>query len=269
VHRQDHQDQQEEQVNIARVQLGGETRWAIVEDDQVYRLIGSPFDAPRRGERIGSLGDVRLLAPVVPSKIVAIGLNYLLHARESGQSPPPEPQAFFKPPSAVIGHLDTIYWPPETEQVDYEAELVAVIGRRARHVPLERAREYVLGYTCGNDVSARDFQRNDLQWFRAKGADTFCPLGPWITTDLDPRNLRITGTLNGAVRQDSSTSDLIHGVDKLVAHITRWVTLEPGDVIMTGTPAGIGPMQPGDEFAVSIEGIGTLRNRFERTEEGE
>jgi 2-keto-4-pentenoate hydratase/2-oxohepta-3-ene-1,7-dioic acid hydratase in catechol pathway len=256
----------EETVNIARVLIQGETRWAIVEDDQVYRLIGSPFDVPQRGERLAALADVRLLPPVVPSKIVAIGLNYLMHARESGQEPPAEPQAFFKPPSSVIGHLDTIYWPPGTERIDYEAELCVVIGRRAKNVPVERALDYVLGYTCGNDVSARDFQRNDLQWARAKGSDTFCPLGPWITTGLDPRNLRIIGTLNGEVRQDSTTADLIHGVDRLIAHITRWITLEPGDVIMTGTPAGIGPMKPGDEFAVTIEGIGTLRNRLERIE---
>jgi 2-keto-4-pentenoate hydratase/2-oxohepta-3-ene-1,7-dioic acid hydratase in catechol pathway len=211
------------------------------------------------------LDQVRLLAPCQPSKIVALGKNYAAHAREmaaKGMSSevPSEPLIFLKPPSAVIGPGEAIVYPAMSQQVDYEAELVVVIGRRAKSVAQGEARSYVLGYTCGNDVTARDLQKKDGQWTRGKGFDTFCPLGPWIVTNPDPANLHLETRVNGVVRQSGVTSDLIFGVEVLVSHISQIMTLEPGDVIMTGTPAGVGPLVPGDVVEVEIEGIGVLRN---------
>jgi 2-keto-4-pentenoate hydratase/2-oxohepta-3-ene-1,7-dioic acid hydratase in catechol pathway len=249
-------------MRIARVEVRDMPVWAIVEGEVVYRLEGSPFEDPRRGERLGDLGSLRLLAPCEPTKIVCIGLNYRAHAAESGQEVPKEPLMFFKPPSSVIGPGENVIWAPGSERIDYEAELAVVFKKRAKHVAPGAYREYVLGYTCGNDISARDFQRGDGQWSRAKGSDTFCPLGPWIETDVDPGNLRITGKLNGVVKQDSSTADLAFNVDQLITHMTKYFTMLPGDVILTGTPAGIGPMNPGDEYEVIIEGIGSLKNRI-------
>ncbi|HEX2034865.1 MAG TPA: fumarylacetoacetate hydrolase family protein [Chloroflexota bacterium] len=248
-------------MKIARVQPGD---WAIVDGDTVYRLVGSPWEQPQRGEAIGDLTSTKLLAPCQPTKIICIGLNYRAHAAESGQEVPPEPLMFFKPPTAVVGPGEDVVWAPGSEQIDYEAELGVVFKQRAKHVPPGASKEYILGYTCANDISARDFQRGDGQWARAKGADTFCPLGPWIETDLDPSDLRISGRLNGELKQDSRTSDLVFDVDKLVSHLTKYFTMEPGDVLITGTPAGIGPMNPGDEYEVTIEGIGSLKNRMTR-----
>ncbi len=171
---------------------------------------------------------------------------------------------FFNPPTAVVGPEEDVLWAPGSERIDYEAELAVVFKKRAKNVPLGAYREYVLGYTCANDISARDFQRGDGQWSRAKGSDTFCPLGPWIETELDPGNLRISGRLNGMVKQDSTTADLAFDVDHLIHHMTKYFTMLPGDVLLTGTPSGIGPMNPGDQYEVSIEGIGTLRNRIRR-----
>ena len=251
-------------MKIARVQTGDAAQWAIVEDDTVYRLEGSPWDTPSRGERIGDLASAQLLAPCQPTKVVCIGLNYRAHAAESGQEVPKLPLMFLKPPSSVIGPGEDVQWAPDSEQIDYEAELAVVFKRRAKRVPPGAYRDYVLGYTCANDISARDFQRGDGQWARAKGSDTFCPLGPWIETDLDPSDLRISGKLNGETRQDSRTSDLVFGVDFLISHLTKYFTMEPGDVLITGTPAGIGPMNPGDEYEVTVEGIGSLKNRMAR-----
>jgi 2-keto-4-pentenoate hydratase/2-oxohepta-3-ene-1,7-dioic acid hydratase in catechol pathway len=253
-------------MRIARVRAGpnGEARWAIIEADTVYRLAGSPWERPQRGERIGDLASMRLLAPCEPSKIICIGLNYRAHAAESGQEVPKEPLMFLKPPSSVVGPGEDVVWAPGSERIDYEAELAVVFKKRAKHVPPGAYQDFVLGYTCANDISARDFQRGDGQWARAKGADTFCPLGPWIETEIDPRDLRIAGKLNGALKQDSRTSDLVFDVAHLVAHLTRYFTMEPGDVLITGTPAGIGPMNPGDEYEVDIEGIGSLKNRIRK-----
>jgi 2-keto-4-pentenoate hydratase/2-oxohepta-3-ene-1,7-dioic acid hydratase in catechol pathway len=251
-------------MRIGRVQTAGGPVYAIIDGETVYRLEGSPFETPQRGERIGTLGTVRLLAPCEPTKIVCIGLNYHAHAAESGQQVPKEPLMFFKPPTAVVGPEEDVQWAPGSERIDYEAELAVVFKKRAKNVPLGAYREYVLGYTCANDISARDFQRNDGQWSRAKGSDTFCPLGPWIETEIDPGNLHISGRLNGVVKQDSTTADLAFDVDHLIHHLTKYFTMLPGDVLLTGTPSGIGPMNPGDEYEVIIEGIGTLRNRIRR-----
>jgi 2-keto-4-pentenoate hydratase/2-oxohepta-3-ene-1,7-dioic acid hydratase in catechol pathway len=249
-------------MRIARVQGAGGAQWAIVEGDGVYQLNGSPWEAPSRGGRIGDLGSTRLLAPCEPTKVICIGLNYRAHAAESGQEVPKEPLMFLKPPTSVIGPGEDVQWAPGSERIDYEAELAVVFKKRAKDVAPGAYKDYVLGYSCTNDVSARDFQRGDGQWARAKGSDTFCPLGPWIETDVDPSDLRISGKLNGETKQDSRTSDLVFNVDFLISHLTKYFTMDPGDVLITGTPAGIGPMNPGDEYEVTIEGIGSLKNKI-------
>jgi 2-keto-4-pentenoate hydratase/2-oxohepta-3-ene-1,7-dioic acid hydratase in catechol pathway len=251
-------------MKIARVQVGGEAAWAIVDGESVYRLEGSPWESPQRGAAIGPLSGAKLLAPCEPTKVVCIGLNYRAHAAESGQQVPPEPLMFLKPPTSVIGPGEDVVWAPDSKHIDYEAELAVVFKRTAKSVPAGAYKDYVLGYTCANDVSARDFQRGDGQWARAKGSDTFCPLGPWIETDLDPSDLRISGKLNGETKQDSRTSDLVFDIDFLISHLTKYFTMFPGDVLITGTPAGIGPMNPGDSYEVTIEGIGSLSNTMTR-----
>ncbi len=251
-------------MRIARVLHGGAPTYAIVDGETVYQLQGSPFESPQRGERIGDLGATKLLAPCEPSKIVAIGRNYKAHIEETNAETPKEPLMFFKPPTSVIGPGDDVVWAPGSEKIDYEAELAVVFKRRAKNVAPGAFAQYVLGYTCANDVSARDFQDNDDQWSRAKGSDTFCPLGPWIETDVDGGNLAISGKLNGEVRQDSRTSDLLFNIDQLITFMTRYFTMLPGDVLLTGTPSGIGRMDPGDEYEITIEGIGSLKNRMTR-----
>ena len=249
-------------MRIGRVESGGQPVWAIIEGETVYRLNGSPFENPSRGDQIGSLGSTRLLAPCEPSKVLCIGLNYRAHAAESGQEVPKEPLMFWKPATTVIGPGDDVVWAPGSQKIDYEAELAVVFKKRAKNVAAGAYKEYILGYTCANDISARDFQRGDGQWARAKGSDTFCPLGPWIETDVDPNDLRISGKLNGETKQDSRTSDLVFNLDFLVTHLTKYFTMEPGDVLITGTPAGIGDMPVGSEYEVTIEGIGSLKNRM-------
>ncbi len=204
----------------------------------------------------------RFLAPVQPSKIIAVGLNYRDHAREMGLELPGEPILFMKPATAVIGPFEEIRYPSQSSRVDYEAELAVVIGTTCRNVRASRAKDCILGYTCLNDVTARDLQAKDGQWTRAKSFDTFAPIGPWIATDIeDPHALSITARLNGEVKQSSNTSNLIFSVFELVEFISSVMTLKPGDVIATGTPSGVGPMLPGDEIAIEIEGIGVLNNR--------
>jgi 2-keto-4-pentenoate hydratase/2-oxohepta-3-ene-1,7-dioic acid hydratase in catechol pathway len=198
------------------------------------------------------------LAPFLPSKIIGIGKNYADHAAEMGGEAPKEPLMFFKPSTSVIGPEDPIRMPDT--RVDYEGELAVVIGRLCREVPVERVPEVVFGYTCANDVTARDWQQSDGQWARAKGIDSFCPLGPWIETDLDPSDLQLRTIVDGAVRQDGRTSMLIHDVPTLVSYVSTYFTLIPGDVILTGTPAGIGPLTAGQRVTVEIEGIGSLAN---------
>jgi 2-keto-4-pentenoate hydratase/2-oxohepta-3-ene-1,7-dioic acid hydratase in catechol pathway len=213
------------------------------------------------GERL-PLGDVRLLAPVIPrSKIVGVGRNYADHAAEFGQAVPEEPLLFLKPNTAVIGPGDAIVLPRQSHEVHFEGELAVVIGKLCRDVPAERALDVIFAYTVGNDVTARDLQRTDDQWARAKGFDTFCPLGPWLETELDPADLTLRTVVNGEVKQDVRTSKLIFDIPTLVAYISAAFTLLPGDVILTGTPAGVGPIVAGDWVEVTVEGIGTLDNR--------
>ncbi|MBI3687047.1 MAG: fumarylacetoacetate hydrolase family protein [Actinobacteria bacterium] len=212
------------------------------------------------GER-WALPDVRLLAPVLPSKVVCVGKNYADHVTEMGGDAPPErPVLFLKPSTAVIGPNDAVRLPPDSQRVDYEGELAAVVGGLVKDVPREKALDVLLGYTCANDVTARDQQRQDGQWTRAKGHDSFCPLGPWIETVLDPTDLAIRTELDGELRQESRTSLLLHDVATLVSYISHVMTLLPGDVIMTGTPAGVGPLAAGQLVSVTVQGIGTLTN---------
>jgi len=234
--------------------------YGLIEGEAIYAVEGSIFGEFRLAEKVAALAEVRLLAPCRPTKILAVGLNYRTHAAEAGYDVPSEPLVFSKPPSSVIGPLEPIVYPILSQQMDYEGELAVVIGQRAKNVLPEKATDFILGYTCGNDVTARDLQRRDDQWTRAKGFDTFCPLGPYIVTDLDPAHLAIQTRVNGEIRQSTSTADMVFNVAELMAYVSQVMTLEPGDVILTGTPSGVGPLQPGDVVEVEIEGIGILRN---------
>lgn len=238
----------------------GRAAAGVLQEGIVHALLGNPYSAAQAGRPIAPLERVRLLPPVRPGKVLAVGRNYAEHAAEFGNAPPPEPLFFLKPPSAVIGPGAPIVLPAISQQVDHEAELAVVIGRRCRRVPPEQALDYVLGYTCANDVTARDLQRRDGQWARAKGFDTFCPLGPWIRTDLDPGDLEIVARVNGEVRQRGRTRDFIFPLPTLIAYAAAVMTLEPGDVLLTGTPAGVGPLRPGDTVTVEIAGLGALEN---------
>jgi len=231
--------------------------------DKMGTIEGSPFGEYRRLELNQDLDSVRLLAPVSPGKIICVGRNYAAHAREHNAEVPKVPMLFLKPPSAVIGPGSPIQVPPQSQQVEHEAELAVVIGKRGRRIKPEAAREHILGYTIANDVTARDLQFGDGQWGRAKGFDTFCPLGPWIETEFDPADAVITSYVNGEMRQMASTRDMIFSVRELVAFISSVMTLEPGDLILTGTPAGVGRIEPGDMVEITIEGIGALRNPVE------
>ncbi|HUS90110.1 MAG TPA: fumarylacetoacetate hydrolase family protein [Desulfosporosinus sp.] len=207
-----------------------------------------------------SLDEVTLLAPVQPSKVICVGLNYALHIKEMNHSLPEDPVIFMKPPSCVIGPDAEIIYPKISQCVDYEAELAVVIGTTIKDVTEVEAAEGIFGYTCANDVTARDLQKKDGQWTRGKSFDTFCPIGPWIVTDIDPSQLDVQLLLNGVVKQSSNTQNFITSVPKLVSFISQVMTLVPGDVVLTGTPEGVGPMQPGDEVIVKIQTIGQLRN---------
>jgi 2-keto-4-pentenoate hydratase/2-oxohepta-3-ene-1,7-dioic acid hydratase in catechol pathway len=234
---------------------------APVEAMTIAAIAEHPFGPIELTGQRWALPDVRLLAPLLPSKIVGIGKNYAEHVAEMGGEAPSAPLLFLKPPTAVIGPDDAIRLPVDSAEVHFEGELAAVIGALgARDVPRERALDTLLGYTVANDVTARDQQRNDGQWTRAKGHDSFCPLGPWIETVLDPSDLALRTELDGQVKQDSRTSLLLHDVATLVSYVSHVMTLLPGDMILTGTPSGVGPMSAGQTVAVTIEGIGTLRN---------
>jgi 2-keto-4-pentenoate hydratase/2-oxohepta-3-ene-1,7-dioic acid hydratase in catechol pathway len=261
-------------VRIARFTTGDDPRFGVVsgdldehgelpEDAVVSVLKGDPMytGVDPTGEQL-ALADVRLLAPVIPrSKVVAIGRNYAAHAAEMGSEVPAEPLMFLKPNTSVVGPRDPIAYPRQSREVHFEGELALVIGRICRDVPKERAHDVVLGYTVANDVTARDLQRSDVQFTRAKGFDTFCPLGPWIETELDTGDVRVRTLLNGEVKQDGTTRDLVFDVPTLIAHVSSVMTLLPGDVILTGTPDGVGPMEVGDEVDVVVSGIGTLTNK--------
>jgi 2-keto-4-pentenoate hydratase/2-oxohepta-3-ene-1,7-dioic acid hydratase in catechol pathway len=237
---------------------------ASAEGPVVAELAGHPLGAVESIRLTGTsylLDDVRLLIPVVPRKIVAIGRNYAAHIQEMGNEVPAEPVLFLKPPTALCHPGDAIERPADLSQrVDFEGELAVVIGKPARRITPDQAAGAIFGYTCANDVTARDLQARDGQWARAKGFDTFCPLGPWIETDLDPADLEITTTVNGEKRQNSRTSLLLHNVPALVSFVSSAMTLLPGDVLLTGTPEGVGPLEPGDEVSVTIEDLGTLTN---------
>lgn len=245
---------------LCRFEAEGAARWGVVQGKKVEEILPDPFGPFSPSGLVWPIKSVRFLAACRPSKIVAVGVNYADHAREFGKALPREPLIFLKPPSAVIGPGDPIRRPSGSRRVDYEGELAVVIGRRASRVAPAAAREYILGYTIMNDVTARDLQKRDGQWSRAKGFDTFAPLGPWIVTDISPRDLRIETFVNGRRRQSSRTSQLVFGVDRLVSHISGVMTLEPGDVISTGTPSGVGPLKRGDRVEVRIERIGSLAN---------
>ncbi|GAA0418050.1 2-hydroxyhepta-2,4-diene-1,7-dioate isomerase [Acrocarpospora corrugata] len=251
-------------VRIARFSTGGGVAFGVLEENEqvLAKIDGHPFGGVQlTGERF-PVAEVRMVAPMLPSKVVAIGRNYADHAKEMGNDVPTEPIMFLKPSTSVIGHGEAIVYPEGlSERVDYEGELAVVIGRLCREVPVERAKDVIFGYTCANDVTARDLQKRDVQFTRGKGFDTFCPLGPWIETDLDATDLALTTSVNGELRQSGRTSQLLFDIPTLIAHVTAVMTLLPGDVLLTGTPAGVGPMFPGDQVSVGIEGIGTLTNR--------
>ena len=256
-------------MRIARFAKGGGVAYGVVEGEAaqtIDELYGHPFGIDPSGVRLTGqrypLAEVRLLAPVLPSKVVAVGKNYAEHAREMGSEVPAEPVLFLKPSTSVTGPNDRIAYPVKlTDRVDYEGELAVIIGRLCRDVPKERAYDVIFGYTCANDVTARDLQLKDGQWTRAKGFDTFCPLGPWMETATDPSDLGITTTVNGEVRQHARTRELLWDVPSLIEYISSVMTLLPGDVLLTGTPEGVGPLTDGDEVSVTVESIGTLTNK--------
>jgi 2-keto-4-pentenoate hydratase/2-oxohepta-3-ene-1,7-dioic acid hydratase in catechol pathway len=247
-------------MKIARFSSGKQTGYGIVKSDLISVIQHSPFVSIRETGVAVKLSDVKLLAPCLPSKIVCLGLNYKLHAEEAKSKLPEEPLLFLKPPSAAIGPEDKIVYPEMSRRVDYEGELGVVIKKKARHISREEALDYVLGYTCFNDVTARDLQSKDGQWTRAKGFDTFAAFGPCIETDVDPASTPVETYLNGQLKQKGNTADLIFPVRQLISFISHVMTLLPGDIIATGTPEGIAPMQPGDTVEIKIPPIGTLRN---------
>jgi 2-keto-4-pentenoate hydratase/2-oxohepta-3-ene-1,7-dioic acid hydratase in catechol pathway len=239
---------------------GKKPRYGWLLGNKVGEIGGNVFGRYRRKEAETPLVEVKLLAPSEPSKIVCVGRNYVEHAKELGNEVPKVPLIFLKPPSSIISNGDTILLPPQSSQVEHEGELVAVIGKRGRSITAENARKHILGYTIGNDVTARDLQKSDDQWTRAKGFDTFCVFGPWIDTDFDPADAILSCRVNGQMRQMASTRDIVFNVPTLIAYISSVMTLEPGDLVFTGTPAGVGELKNGDEVVVEIEGLGTLRN---------
>ncbi len=249
-------------MRIVRFQLDGQPpRFGWVHEEKIGAIEGSIFTAFQRGEADIRFDEPRLLPPIEPSKIICIGRNYAAHAAEHKAEVPDLPILFLKPPTTVLSPGGTILLPPQSKQVEHEAELAVVIGTLGRWIPAEKAQDYILGYTIANDVTARDLQRRDLQWTRGKGFDTFCPLGPWIETDFDPVDSLITCHVNDEMRQMGSTRDMIFSVRQLVAYISSVMTLLPGDLILTGTPAGVGPLVPGDVVTVEIEGLGVLKNQ--------
>jgi 2-keto-4-pentenoate hydratase/2-oxohepta-3-ene-1,7-dioic acid hydratase in catechol pathway len=255
-------------VRIARFATrGGDVSFGVVEgpgeevsDLVVTTIDGHPFAPFSLSGEPQPLSSVRLLAPVLPSKVVCIGKNYADHVTEMGGEAPPDPVVFLKPSTSVIGAGEAIVLPRNSNRVDHEAELGIVIGRLCREVPRARALDVVLGYTCGNDVTARDHQKADGQWTRGKSHDTYCPLGPWIETDMDASDVAVQARVDGELRQDGRTSQLLHDIPAVIEWVTAFMTLLPGDVILTGTPAGVGPLMPGSTVSVTVGGVGTLTN---------
>lgn len=241
-------------------------KYGWILNDKVGLIEGDIFSEYRRTEPEIPINKVELLPPVNPSKVICIGRNYFEHAKEQGFEPPEIPLIFLKPPSAILNPGGEIVLPPFSGQVEHEAELAIVIGKKGRWVEPDRVFEYILGYTIANDVTARDLQRKDGQWTRAKGFDTFCPIGPWIETELDPTDLLITCRVNGQLRQMASTKEMIFSIPKIVSFISNVMTLIPGDIILTGTPAGVGQINDGDSIEIEIDGIGVLKNCASRSE---
>jgi 2-keto-4-pentenoate hydratase/2-oxohepta-3-ene-1,7-dioic acid hydratase in catechol pathway len=247
-------------MRLIRFRFGERIATGVLEDGSIRTLRGTFFEDPvLTGEEV-PLADVRVLSPVLPSKAVCVGKNYAAHAAEFGGEVPEEPLLFLKPSTAVIGPGDPIQLLPISRRVDYEGELAIVIGRLTRRVEPEQAARSILGYTCANDVTLRDIQGRDEQWTRAKGFDGSCPLGPWIETDVDPSDLLLETRVNGTVRQSARTSDMVFGPIALISYVATFMTLLPGDVILTGTPEGVGPLSDGDRVDVEVEGVGTLSN---------
>ncbi len=251
-------------MRILRFIYQEKQRWGILEKDLIRVLKAPPFPKIELSPKRIPFSRVRLLAPAAPTKIVLVGLNYRDHARELKMPVPIEPVIFLKPPTALIAHREDIIYPQGVARLDYEAELALVIRKKAKDIPENKAQDYILGYTCLNDVTARDLQKKDIQWTRSKSFDTFCPLGPWLETELNPGNLKISSYLNGRLKQDSNTKNFIFPIKRLVSFISKVMTLFPGDVISTGTPPGVGEMGPSDTIEVDIEGIGILKNQVFR-----
>jgi 2-keto-4-pentenoate hydratase/2-oxohepta-3-ene-1,7-dioic acid hydratase in catechol pathway len=249
-------------MRFVRFRTESGPRYGLVDGTSVRELDGDPFDGFATADRVHDLSALSLLPPTDPSKVIAVGLNYVEHAQEGKHELPEEPILFLKAPSCLIGHGESIVLPRMSNKISWEAELVAIVKYRARDLEPEEALDCILGYTCGNDVSAKDLQRKDRQWARGKSFDTFGPVGPVIDTEVDPSDLKLELRLNGEVKQSARTSQMIFDVPFLVSYISRVMTLMPGDIIFTGTPAGVDPiLKPGDIVEVEIEGIGTLRNR--------
>lgn len=250
-------------MKIVRFKAGDDIAYGLAEGEGVTLYQGSPFVAWEPTETLIPWESVQLLAPVLPSKVMAVGKNYVDHADEMASDVPEEPLIFMKPATSVVGPNAHVVKPSISDEVHHEAELAVVIGKVARNIRAEDASQYVFGYTAANDVTARDLQRKDGQWTRAKGFDTFCPLGPAIETELDPlERLAVIARVNGEVRQAGFTADMVFGVAEILEFITRVMTLLPGDVVLTGTPSGVGPVEPGDLMEVEVDGIGTLVNRL-------
>ena len=247
-------------MKIIRFEHQGEVKYGYLKGELITIVMGNIFEGATETKETVPLEEVEVLSPIVPSKIVGLGLNYRKHVEEINFEIPEEPLIFLKPPSSIIGHMDNIIYPANTNRVDYEGEMGIVIGKTARHVKEEEALDYVLGYTAVNDVSARDYQDKEGQWTRGKGFDTFCPTGPVIATGLDPDNLKIETRHNGKTVQSSNTNDMIFNSAHQISFISNVMTLLPGDLIATGTPSGIGPMEKGDVVEIEIEGIGILSN---------
>jgi 2-keto-4-pentenoate hydratase/2-oxohepta-3-ene-1,7-dioic acid hydratase in catechol pathway len=247
-------------MRIARISLGNEARWVRIDGDgrRAWLLSAAPWAGGIETGEITAFAIEALLPPVEPFKILCVGRNYVAHAKELGNEVPKEPLLFFKPKTSLVGHGGTLVLPVQSERVEHEAELGVVIGKRAKSVTREDAMKHVYGYTIVNDVTARDLQKKDGQWARAKGFDGFCPTGPWIETELDPRDVAVRCRVNGAVRQDGRTSNMVFDVAALIAYASAAMTLEPGDLLVTGTPEGVGPLVRGDRLETEVEGIGVL-----------